>query len=121
MLNDCNFAMTNSRQTWQSFCLQVHFFADLKDKQDVPAAVDECIFSLENSTTQISRPGRPVSMFDNHVYYTGYRVICDSPYIGEMAFHDAQSVWAGLGWRGTPYRPKIPVSRVGESPLFQGL
>lgn len=93
-------------------CGQAHFFADLRDKQDVPAFVDGCHFVTKNGTHMLQRPGRAVPMFDNHVYYTGYRVICMSPFIGSQALDAAEEIMAGLTWQGKAYQAQIPVTQV---------
>lgn len=92
--------------------VQVHFFADLRDKQDLPAFVDGCHFATKNGTQALQRPGRAVPMFDNHVYYTGYRVICKSPFVGSQALDAAEEIMAGLTWQGKAYRVQIPVTQV---------
>lgn len=98
--------------------IQVHFFADLKDKQDVPAFVDGCYFHMKNGTEKRLSPGTAVPMFDNHVYYTGYRVICQSPFSGTEALDEAQTVLAGLTWQGRPYEAQIPVTQVCAGVMF---
>ena len=92
--------------------IQVHIFADLKDKQLQTAAVDGCFFSSGPGSLKVLGNGRALAMFDNHAGYAGYRVICDSPFVGERAISASKPVWAGVTWHGSAYLPEIPMTQV---------
>ena len=97
--------------------LQVHIFADLRHAESMPddgsQVLDSCVFSNPDGKVVSTVPAKARPMFDNPVYYTGYRVICPSPFEGSSL--DPSSTWAGLGLNGTAHAPRIPVTVVSSA------
>ena len=102
-----------------SCVMQVHIFADLRHAESMPddgsRVLDSCVFSTPDGAVVSTVPAKARPMFDNPVYYTGYRVICPSPFEGSSL--NPSSVWAGLGLNGHSPRPSHPRD-CGESCCF---
>ena len=94
--------------------MQVHIIADLRHVDGMPEngsrILDSCVFSQADGQLVSRVPALAQSMFDNHVYYTGFRVVCQSPFNNTTL--EPGSLWAGLGLNGVAHSPRIPVTVV---------
>ena len=72
--------------------------------------VDACVFSTPDGKPIYTVAAQAQHMFDNTVFFTGYRVICGAPIVD--ATFSLDSLWLGLSFEGESFAPRIPIVQV---------